>query len=382
MNGVTSLKNSTGYIPALDGFRGLAILVVVISHYGYGNLIPGGFGVTLFFFISGFLITRLMINEQRKEGRIDLKNFYIRRLLRLYPALLLMTAVASMYVLAIDCNFRPGELLSTLFYYRNYYMVYFRGDVAVQCTKVFDIVWSLAIEEHFYIVFPLVFIAFCKRPGQLIWLMVAGIVAVLAWRVYLATTQGMNAFTIYKIYHLTETRADAIMYGCLVSFILDSRRGSDYLRFAGHKFTFAVSIALLLFTFLYRDATFRETYRYSIQGISMSLFVPAILYSRHYTGVLSFLNTAWLTAIGRLSYSIYMFHWLGVCVAEYLISTERRSLPWLLTALPLGLALSLLSYHFVEKPTNKLRKRFGSNVQTTNLVDVARDRDIKPVTVL
>lgn len=377
MNGAPLLKNSTSYIPALDGFRGLAILVVVASHYGYGNVIPGGFGVTLFFFISGFLITRLMINEQRKDGHIDLKNFYIRRLLRLYPALLLMTALSIAYILAINCNFRPGELLSTLFYYRNYYMVYFRGDVAVQCTKVFDIVWSLAIEEHFYIVFPLVFIAFSKRPGQLIVLMIAGVVAVLAWRLYIANTQGINAYTVYKLYHLTETRADAIMYGCLVSFILDSRRGTGYLRFASHPFAFAVAIGLLLFTLVYRDTAFRETYRYSVQGLSMSLFVPAILYGRHYTVILNFLNKAWLTTVGRLSYSIYMFHWFGVCVAEYLISPDRRSLPWLLTALPLGLALSLISYHFVEKPMNRLRKRFGSNVQTTEVAPSGRE--VKPV---
>ncbi|MBC8151286.1 MAG: acyltransferase, partial [Bacteroidetes bacterium] len=275
--------------------------------------------------------------------------------------------------------FRPGELLSTLFYYRNYYMVYFRGDVAAQCTKVFDIVWSLAIEEHFYIVFPLVFIAFCKRPGQLIFLMAAGVLAVLAWRVYLAATQDMNEITVYKIYHLTETRADAIMYGCLVSFILDSHRGADYLRFAGHRLTFGAAMALLLFTFVYRDATFRETYRYSLQGISMSLFVPAILYSRPYTPILNVLNTAWLATVGRLSYSIYMFHWFGVCVAEYLISPERRSLPWLLTALTLGLALSLFSYHFVEKPMNRLRKRFGSNVLTPNAVNP--DVEIKSIPI-
>ncbi len=377
MNGVSSLKNSTGYIPALDGFRGLAILMVVISHYGYGNLIPGGFGVTLFFFISGFLITRLMINEQRKDGHIDLKNFYIRRLLRLYPALLLMTAISSLFVVVSQCDLRPGELLSTLFYYRNYYMVYFSEDVSLQCSRVFNIVWSLAIEEHFYIVFPLLFIAFAKRPGQLIFLMVVGVLAVLAWRLYIVATQGINAFSIYKIYNLTETRADAIMYGCLVSFILASRWELPYLRFTCHRLTVAGALALLLFTFVYRDGTFRETVRYTLQSVSIALFVPAILYGRPYTAILKFLNTAWLTLIGRLSYSIYMFHWFGVCVAENLISPNHRSLPWLLTALPVGLALSLFSYHFVEKPMNRLRKRFGSNVQTTEVVDTSRD--VNPV---
>lgn len=108
----------------------------------------------------------------------------------------------------------------------------------------------------------------------------------------------------------------------------------------------------------------------------MSLFVPAILYGRPYRVILNFLNKAWLTTVGRLSYSLYMFHWFGVCVAEYLISPDRRSLPWLLTALPLGLALSLISYHFVEKPMNRLRKRFGSNVQVATAT--TRPEPVRP----
>jgi len=79
-----------GYIPGLNGIRGISVLIVILAHMGLSNIIPGGFGVTVFFFISGFLITRLLIAENETRGRIRLKQFYMRRFIRLYPALLML----------------------------------------------------------------------------------------------------------------------------------------------------------------------------------------------------------------------------------------------------------------------------------------------------
>lgn len=212
------------YVPALDGLRGLAILIVVISHYGFGHIIPGGFGVTLFFFISGFLITRLLIAEQEQAHRIHLTNFYLRRVLRLYPALLFMVTIAVGLTLLRGCGVQIGEVLSTLFYYRNYYMLYGHETGSVPCTRIFDITWSLAIEEHFYLFFPLLFMVFYRRPALLATSMAGSIVAVLAWRLHLVATEGLTELTVYRIYHLTDTRLDAIMFGCLVSLVLHRDR--------------------------------------------------------------------------------------------------------------------------------------------------------------
>ena len=176
------------YIPALDGFRGLAIMAVVISHYGFGKWIPGGFGVTLFFFVSGFLITRLLIAEYEKTQRIDLGSFYLRRVLRLYPALLVMVVLAIGFTMAMGCDFQPGEVLSTLFYYRNYYMLYGDQGVSVNCSRIFDITWSLAIEEHFYLFFPLLFMALYRRPNILAMVMALIIASALAWRLHIMAT--------------------------------------------------------------------------------------------------------------------------------------------------------------------------------------------------
>lgn len=355
------------YLPVLDGLRGLAILVVVISHYGLGHLIPGGFGVTLFFFISGFLITRLLIAEQQKTGRINLPDFFLRRLFRLYPALLLMVALAIVFSLTSGCGLLLNDVLSTIFYYRNYYMLYGDSAGSFLCRQVFNITWSLAIEEHFYLLFPLLFIAGRRRLGALAGVMIAIIVAVAFWRVYLINVNGLNEFTAARIYTLTDSRIDAIMFGCLVSVLVHLDTTGHWLRRSTHLTVVVGALGLLLFTFLYRDGLFRESWRYSLQGVALSVLITALVYNRSYSWLTQRFSAPWLIFVGKLSYSIYLFHWLGMSVANQLIGEERLSLPWLAVAIPIGLTLSLLSYQYVEKPTARLRRRFGSTVETTNI---------------
>lgn len=358
--------NNATYIPALDGFRGIAILLVVIGHWGFGQYLPGGFGVNLFFFISGFLITRLMINEHKKNGKVDLKNFYARRMLRLYPALIFMLAVSVSYTVLIGCQVSLNDILSTLFYYRNYYMIYGKPDVSFQCSKVYGIVWSLAVEEHFYIIFPVLFLLLYKRLVYLVTTIAVLLVGVLLWRFYIVDTQGISSLVVERIYRLTDTRADAILYGCLLSIIMDSSIKDAYMRFVSHKLTFTIAVLILLFTFVYRDLAFRETYRYSLQGLVFLCLIPAVLYARTYKHLLTIFNHSVLTYIGKISYSLYMFHWVGVCLAEYYVGPERGGFSWLAIAIPVGLGLTLISFYFVEKPMIAIRKRFGSNVQADN----------------
>ncbi|MCX6218960.1 acyltransferase [Spirosoma sp.] len=356
----TSLAGK-GYIASLDGFRGIAIMMVVISHWGLGHLIPGGFGVTLFFFISGFLITRLLIAEYETSGHIGLGSFYLRRVLRLYPALLVMVTLAIAFTMVMGCGFQLGEVLSTLFYYRNYYMIY-HDIIPDNCNRIFNITWSLAVEEHFYLFFPLLFMALYRRINVLILIMVGIIVAAFALRMNIVLTQGITHESVARIYYLTDTRLDAIMFGCLMSLIMHIDRAGYFIRRASHPAVFIAAVALLFFSFLYRDPVFRETWRYSLQGLALCVILPATVYASSYQWLVRLLSTKWLVMVGKLSYSLYLFHWVGMSVAENLVGGPRLTAPWLLTAVPLGLVLSLLSYYYVEKPTAGLRKRFGSTV--------------------
>lgn len=343
----------------------MAILIVVISHYGLKNVIPGGFGVTLFFFISGFLITRLLLAEFAETQRIDLRGFYIRRVLRLYPALLVMVTLSVLFTVGLGCGFQPDEVLSTLFYYRNYYMVYGREvmPTPVVCSLLYDITWSLSIEEHFYLLFPLLFLALARYQRTLLVVMGGTIISVLLWRMYIVTTQGATDFVQFRLYHSSDTRLDAIMYGCFISLGLHLDRSGRFLAAISRRWVVMGALGLLLLSFLIRDAGFREIWRYSFQGLALSVLLPTLLYTPRYTSTLRWINVPWLIYVGKLSYSIYLFHWVGVCIAIQVVGEERLTLPWLLTASASGLLLSLGSYHYVEKPTARLRKRFGSTVQ-------------------
>ncbi|GAB3895575.1 acyltransferase family protein [Spirosoma agri] len=370
MSQLSQQRANTNYIPGLDGFRGVAILLVVFSHYGYGHILPGGFGVTLFFFISGLLITRLMIAEYEKKQRIDMKSFYARRLLRLYPALLFMVVIAVLFTILIGCEVNMNEILSTVFYYRNYYMIYATPEVSAMCSKVYNIVWSLAVEEHFYIVFPILFIVLFRWNNLFIGILIAAIIGAMCWRLHIASTQGLSYAVTDRIYRSTDTRFDAILFGCLTSLVLHRTPNGSYIRFAGHWLPYGVAALLLLFTLVYRDLFFRETIRYTVQGMALSVLVPATLYHKTYSWLLTKLSVPWLIQVGKVSYSLYMFHWVGVCFAEHYVTPYRATLPWMAVAASVGIVLTLISYLYVEKPTMKLRKRFGSNVDVTEKMNI------------
>ena len=113
-----------GYIPGLDGLRALAVLIVIAAHFGLGHIVPGGFGVTVFFFISGFLITRLLIAERASQGQIHLQNFYLRRLLRLVPALVFMVVGSTLYFMMMGYGGPTlTEFLAAIFYFTNIFQV-------------------------------------------------------------------------------------------------------------------------------------------------------------------------------------------------------------------------------------------------------------------
>ncbi len=142
-----------GSIPSLNGIRAVAVLLVFLAHGGLEHVVPGGLGVTIFFVLSGYLITTLMRVEHDRHSRIDFRNFYLRRLVRLMPPLVVVVALAALLAAlgVIGGAFSAEGLLAALFYFGNYFVIAhdFRGMPAG-----IGVVWSLAIEEHFYLLFP------------------------------------------------------------------------------------------------------------------------------------------------------------------------------------------------------------------------------------
>ena len=345
------------YIPILDSFRAVSILFVMISHAGFENKVPGGFGVTVFFFISGFLITKLLVQEFNKTGSVDLKQFYIRRLLRLYPALILMVFIAGAFVYFADGTFLKGDIMAALLYYTNYYLVYFRGGFAHAVQSIFIIQWSLAVEEHFYLFFPILFLLLNKKQAQVAVLLLL-ILLPLVVRVYnLETIPDYNRAR-YINYLCTHTRIDSIAFGCLCAILVYRLKWKPYLDFIKGNLPVFIGIALILFTFIYRDPYFRESYRYTIQGIALSLIVPSLVLFERDTAFMRKFQHPFILLIGRLSYSLYLFHWVAVCVASFYF--KDYSPMWYLVFITGTILLTSISYNLVETPMKSIRKKFGS----------------------
>ena len=319
---ITSSPRENDTIPSLDGFRALSVLIVVIAHAGYGNLVPGGLGVTIFFFLSGYLITTLMLREHERTGTISIRDFYIRRIFRLLPPLLLTLVVAYALTSAglLTGGISINGLLAQLLYFANYYSIFF--DPGHTIPDGTGILWSLAVEEHFYIFYPAVVLLLVGerlRAKRIALLFAICCIAVLAWRFHLAYQPD---FKPERTYYATDTRIDSILYGCILALAFNPLRSrlaslgrnapamsrADWALFLG-------GILVLLATLLVRDPVFRETARYSLQGLAlMPIFYYCIRHAANFP--FTTLNYAFISKIGVYSYSIYLIHHICIKAIE------------------------------------------------------------------
>jgi peptidoglycan/LPS O-acetylase OafA/YrhL len=358
----TGHPSDNAVIPSLDGLRAISILIVLVSHAGYGAVVPGGLGVTIFFFLSGFLITSLLMDESERSGRIDIGKFYLRRAFRLFPPLVVTLIIAYSLVKLglLDGGMSWTGVLAQLLYFANYYGLFFDpGNTTAAGT---GILWSLAVEEHFYMIYPAVLaglLALGSSRQRIVVVLAMVCLAVLAWRMYLA---GVPNFQAERTYYSSDTRVDSIVFGCLLALAANPRdeepgTSNPFLQPMAAALLAAAAIAMM-FTIIWRDAYFRETFRYSLQGLAlMPVFYFAIKYAAHFPFTL--LNHPWVARIGVYSYAIYLIHHIVVSVIE-------KNLPWLATVKPLlvlvtfavaTLYAAILDV-FVDGYFRRLRKKF------------------------
>lgn len=333
------------YIPILDGLRAVAILVVLVSHI-VTPWVPGGIGVTLFFFISGFIITRMMLAEPCNG--VAMKQFYVRRLFRLYPALLLLLLTACGLALWMGSAIPGSDVLAVLLYFANYHE--FHPLPAANSPLV--ITWSLAVEEHFYLVYPALMILAGRR---LLEVLLAVIVLTLAWRVYLVFGLSVDH---YRTYLSTDTRIDSIAWGCLLAVLARSKEAVlDRLR---KMPLFYLGCALVLATFVIRSEGFRETFRYSLQGLGLFLVVcELVVFQTGPAFVRKVLESSLMRWTGRISYSLYLFH--------FLILTTFDNMGWTgpgakVVVLTMSFVVAELSCRLVETPLRKFGHGLASKI--------------------
>jgi peptidoglycan/LPS O-acetylase OafA/YrhL len=344
------------HIPSLDGMRAVAFFVVFLAHARLWTRFPGNFGVTMFFFLSGFLITTLLRMEAEDTGRVSLKQFYLRRVLRIFPPfyLILGTTVVliSAGVLVGDAWLTP--VASQMVHLANFRIIF--GGYAGYPLGTYAY-WSLAVEEHFYLVFPLTYI-FMRRylPGarrQALFL--AGIcVAVLLWRCVLVFALDASKD---RTYIATDTRVDSILFGCILALfgnpVLDRVRIPERLL---KWVLLPASILVLLVTFAFTSPVLKETVRYTLQGLALyPIFIAAILYPAW--GPFRLLNLGFVKFLGLLSYSLYLLH--EIIIYNIYPKIPATSLVQAAVALAISVALASLIYYVIERPCARLRKRLS-----------------------
>ena len=360
-----------GYIPALDGLRAVSIGLVVLSHAGLDHVLPGAFGVTLFFFISGYLISGQLLRSLEADGRVRLGNFYLRRGLRLLPAVVVYIAVSGALFGLAGGRISLTGWAAALFYGANYYDIFEGYRTTLGGVRhPFNILWSLAVEEHFYIVWP-VLLALLWRGRVTVWALVALCVVVLAWRTWLFTAcyhGGAPAvcgplppnplWRFNRLYLATDTRLDSIAFGALLAAV-EAAGWTLQRRWWGVW----LAAALLLVGFAWPSPFARQVVRTSLQGAALFVLVPAILTPGTLVGRV--LSVTPLLAVGRLSYSLYLWHWGAFAVADDL--APNHGLAWQAIALPLAAGLAVASYHGIERPMLAWRRWAGSHAPITPL---------------
>ena len=347
-----------GWLPSLDGLRAFSILLVLVAHLISSRLAPGGFGVAAFFLISGFLIARLLLAERKRAGANDLGRFYMRRILRLYPAMLAFVAIVVCADLLLGRRVGWLETLATLTYTGNYVYVHLM-QAGSTVRMPFGPFWSLAVEEHFYLLFAPLLVLLRGRAARLAWAMAAVCAGELAWRLFNLRLHPAFASPDSPVYYRTDFRLDSMAYGVLAAALCESARGRAFLLALGRPAAAAAATLLLLSTFVLRDETFRETWRYSLQGLALIGLLSTVLFQTWPRWVQRVLNAPVVAWVGRLSYSLYLWHLVSPDIVRALLPHAAAPLQCALR-FPVSLALAAASYYALEVPLLRLRKRFGS----------------------
>ena len=378
------------YITGLDGIRAIAVIMVLAYHLKLALFKSGFLGVTVFFVLSGYLITGILISEVEEEGTIDLKNFWLRRIRRLVPAVMSM-AVVIIFVSAVVNRiiFTKGckDFLASVLGFNNWWQIFNKVSYfeAAGVPSPFTHCWSLAIETQFYLIYPLILLGIYKlvksrgegRANR--GLLFAGVTLLLALiSVILMIVLFDPQQDASRVYYGTDTRAFSLLFGALLAILWEYRMVPRRLSASVNMVLGSVSFAVLLVMTIAINGSSNFWYRGGqFVGTILTVLVIYTVSGRK-TWLSRFLSNPVLKWIGDRSYSIYLWHYPII----FLISKGIKASWWItLIEIVLSVVLAELSYRFIETPIrhgiigkylNILRSRPKSRQEKKRQVQVAR----------
>ncbi len=376
---MTHQQKHTDYLPGLEGLRALAVLAVILYHLDIPGLFSSGFlGVDIFFTVSGFLITAQLIRQFQTDGTIAIGNFYLKRARRLFPAVLVLLIFCILVTewFVRDAAWRTrSDLLPALFYFSNWWQIFSEQSYFEMSGRpaLLQHLWSLAIEEQFYIAWPLVLLVMLRHFRERGVLFVAAALALMSsgWMIYLSARYGYpQSQDPSRIYLGTDTHTMGLFLGASLAAAWNPWKshaspGTQVTR-ALTDFVGVICISALLWAMLFVTEYDRALYQggfFWVCLFSIGLVFAASQKDSTLSACLSVRPLAWL---GKRSYGLYLWHWpvFALLRPEFELSDNA----WVQAAIRLTLTLILteLSYQLIENPVRTgevfrwpAQKRYG-----------------------
>jgi len=344
-----------GYQPALDGLRAVAVLLVFSVHaVSYPS---GGFlGVDIFFVLSGFLITTILLEEREQFGRISLSKFYLRRFLRLFPALVALL-IGYMVIAALTGGWDSTSVtsvVSSLFYVSNWLLAF---DVPFHGHPLGHL-WSLAVEEQFYLLWPaLLLLLLARRPRNMIRWVGAAVAVVASWRLLLS----LNGASDVRLYFSFDTRFDELLVGC-VGGILFVRHADVLSRVPAALYSIATYVAggILLLGILFSPhaaPAYLMRGGYTLMAVCALVLILACVQKKP-SWLASALALPPMVFVGKISYPLYLWHVVILFFFQDIHPLGSDTLGKIVQIM-LTFAAALASYYFVERPFLRMKDRFA-----------------------
>ena len=360
-------NNKAKYLPSIDSLRALAVLAVIIYHIDV-NYLPGGFlGVDLFFVLSGYLISSLIIKEYKKTGTLNLYNFYVRRARRLLPAVYFMITVCLLFMVLFNGVLLRKSHLDAVFgyiYSSNWWYIFHKLDYfdSFGAQSPFKHLWSLAIEEQFYMFFPLIFLIFNRRKkeeGQssslnknFIYIVLGLILISLVTHILLFDINNIN-----RIYFGTDTRAFSLLVGVVGALVYPMDKLSSPTNVKEsvlYSVVSLTSISTLIAIMFYASEYNTWLYRGGFLLVAVLGLIIIISSGKQHTFISKALSFRPMVFIGKISYSLYLWHFPIIVLTTPVSEIGNPNLFYVTLRIILTVIAATLSYLFVETPIRKL----------------------------